>query len=190
MIGKCNMKSRLDVYDNVLEDHIAELIFLEMKEVYWKYDYNSQKGEVNKHWHVFCGETQEQAMENGFDWLVQLWQTIFYKYDFKNTYTIERFKRIYLNAHTHGIEPHEHTDDGDFTMIYYPRLDWEKDWGGGTVVGGELVPYVGNRLIVFDAKTPHQAMPVSRQCYELRSVVVFKTYVEGANIERLDFYKD
>ena len=25
---------------------------------------------------------------------------------------------------------------------------------------------------------------------ELRSVVVFKTYVEGGNIERLDFYKD
>ena len=95
-----------------------------------------------------------------------------------------------MNAHTHGVEPHEHTDDGDFTMIYYPRLDWKKDWGGGTLVDGELVPYVGNRLIVFNAKSPHQAMPVSRQCYELRSVVVFKTYVEGANIERLDFYKD
>ena len=178
MIGSCDMESRLDIYDNVLEDHIAELIFMQMKDVYWKYDYDSKKGGVNKHWHVFCGETEEQAIENGFDWIVQLWQTIFYKYDFKNTYTIERFKRIYLNAHTHGIEPHEHTDDGDFTMIYYPRLDWKKDWGGGTVVGDELVPYVGNRLIVFDAKTPHQAMPVSRQCYELRSVIVFKCYVQ------------
>ena len=134
------MKSRLDVYDNVLEDHFAEFIFLHMQDVYWKYDYHSDKTKVNKHWHVFCGETQEQAVEDGFDWLVQLWQTIFYKYDFKNKYTIQTFKRIYMNAHTHGIEPHEHTDDGDFTMIYYPRLDWEKDWGGGTVVDGELVP--------------------------------------------------
>ena len=76
-------------------------------------------------------------------------------------------------------------------VVFYHRLHhWKKDWGGGTVVNGELVPYVGNRLIVFDAKAPHQAMPVSRQCYELRSVVVFKTYVEGGNIERLDFYKD
>ena len=190
MIGRFDMNSRLDIHDDVLEDHIAELIFLEMKEVYWKYDYNSKKGEINKHWHVFCGDSEEKLLEYGYDWLVQLWQTIFYKYDFKNTYDIEQPKRIYLNAHTHGIEPHEHTDDGDFTMIYYPRLDWEEDWGGGTVVGGELVPYVGNRLIVFDAKTPHQAMPVSRQCYELRSVVVFKTYIEGGNIERLDFYKD
>ena len=78
------MNSRLDIHDNVLEGHIAELIFMQMNEVYWKYDYNSKKGEVNKHWHVFCGETAEQAIENGFDWLVQLWQTIFYKYDFKN----------------------------------------------------------------------------------------------------------
>jgi len=181
--------SRLDIYDNVLEDHVAELIFLEMKEVYWKYDYAGTKGRENKHWHVLCGGSEEDLIENGYDWLLQLWQTIFYKYDFKNAYSIEQPKRIYMNAHTHGIEPHEHIDDGDFTMIYYPRLDWKKDWGGGTVVNGELVPYVGNRLIVFDAKAPHQAMPVSRQCYELRSVVVFKTFI-GGNIERLDFYKD
>ena len=75
-------------------------------------------------------------------------------------------------------------------MIYYPRLDWERDWGGGTLVDGELVPYVGNRLIVFNAKIPRQAMPVSRQCYELRTVIVFKTYISGANDERLDFYKN
>ena len=30
------------------------------------------------------------------------------------------------------IEPHIHRDDGDITMIYYPRLDWKVDWGGGT----------------------------------------------------------
>ena len=181
----------IEVHDNLLEPHVAELVEDFMtNQLRSRYYYPSHKLKPGYHWHVFCGETQEQAVEDGFDWLVQLWQTIFYKYDFKNKYTIQTFKRIYMNAHTHGIEPHEHTDDGDFTMIYYPRLDWEKDWGGGTVVDGELVPYVGNRLIVFNAKAPHQAMPVSRQCYELRSDIVFKTYVEGGNIERLDFYKD
>jgi Rps23 Pro-64 3,4-dihydroxylase Tpa1-like proline 4-hydroxylase len=182
--------NKLKIYDDVLENHIAELIHLQMKEVYWKYDYNSKKGGVNKHWHVLCGENENEVIQNGFSFVLPLWETAFHKYDFKNTYDVLEYKRVYLNAHTHGIEPHEHTDDGDFTMIYYPRLDWKKDWGGGTLVDGELVPYVGNRLIVFNAKSPHQAMPVSRQCYELRSVVVFKTYVEGANIERLDFYKD
>jgi hypothetical protein len=182
--------NKLKIYDNVLEDHVAELIHLQMKEVYWKYDYNSKKGEINKHWHVLCGENENEVIQNGFSFVLPLWETAFHKYDFKSTYDVLEYKRVYLNAHTHGIEPHQHTDDGDFTMIYYPRLDWEKDLGGGTRVDEDLVPYVGNRLIVFNAKIPHQAMPVSRQCYELRSVIVFKTYIDGANDERLDYYKN
>ena len=62
-------------------------------------------------------------------------------------------------------------------MIYYPRLDWHKEWGGGTMVDGELVQYIGNRLVIFDAHLPHKAMPVSRECYELRTNVVFKCHV-------------
>ena len=54
----------------------------------------------------------------------------------------------------------------------------------------KLVHYKGNRLVVFDAYLPHQAQPVSRECYELRSVVVFKCVIDGGNRERLDFYKN
>ena len=34
-----------------------------------------------------------------------------------------------MNAHTFGIEPHKHKDDGDFTMLYYPRMDWKLEMG-------------------------------------------------------------
>ena len=61
-------------------------------------------------------------------------------------------------------------------MIYYPRIDWKKEWGGGTLVDDTLVSYVGNRLVVFTASLPHMAMPVSRECYELRTNVVFKCF--------------
>ena len=44
-----------DIYDNVLEPHVAELIDMEMKEITWQYDYKSNGAEVNKHWHTFCG---------------------------------------------------------------------------------------------------------------------------------------
>ena len=44
-----------DIYDNVLEPHVAELIDMEMKEITWQYDYKSNGKEVNKHWHAFCG---------------------------------------------------------------------------------------------------------------------------------------
>ena len=88
-----------------------------------------------------------------------------------------------MNAHTFGLHPHWHVDDGDFTMIYYPRLDWDKDWGGGTMIEGSLgvneyVEYVPNRLIIFNANLRHQAQPVARECYELRSVIVFKCNVD------------
>ena len=93
------------------------------------------------------------------------------------------FDRVYMNAHTFGIEPHLHHDDGDYTMIYYPYMGWKKEWSGGTMIDGEMCDYVGNRLVMFPASDPHQAMPVSRDCYELRSVIVFKTSVKSWDAE-------
>ena len=180
----------IDIYDNVLEDHVAEYIHLEMKKLSWKFDYVSDKKEPNFHWHIFCGHNPKEVIDNGYEWTLPIWDVAKIKYNFKEKYALDNFVRIYMNAHTHGIEPHMHQDDGDFTMIYYPRLDWKQEWGGGTVVDGTLVEYVGNRLVVFDADLWHQAQPVSRQCYELRNNIVFKCRVSGANRERLDFYKN
>ena len=180
----------IDVYDNVLEDHLAEYVQSMMMGLSWKYEYSSKLGEVNKHWHIFWGHDPENVVDNGYDCVLPIWDTAKIIYDFKSKYSLDTFVRIYMNAHTHGIEPHIHRDDGDFTMIYYPRCDWQKDWGGGTVGDGMLVEYVGNRLVVFDAYLEHQAQPVSRQCYELRNNIVFKCHVSGANRERLDFYKN
>ena len=67
-------------------------------------------------------------------------------------------------------------------MIYYPRLDWKIEWGGGTAIYNDKVTEIdthlvnkGNRLIMFDAHLPHQAQPINRECYQLRTCVVFKT---------------
>ena len=169
----------IQVHNGVLEDHVAELIDSQMKTVSWKYDYSSNRNvSPSRHWHVLCTENssldKKYTIENEFDWVMPIWTSAMLKYDFRNTYNVDTFKRIYMNAHTHGIEPVMHKDDGDFTMIYYPRMDWKPKWGGGTLIDGQLVPYVGNRLVIFDAYLEHMAMPVPRECYELRSVIVFK----------------
>ena len=70
-------------------------------------------------------------------------------------------------------------------MIYYPRLDWKPEWGGGTTVSHELVNYVGNRLVIFDAHLPHKAMTVSRECYELRTNVVFKCNIDSKGVNNV-----
>ena len=162
----------IDVFDNVLEEHNAILVDDAVKKISWKYDYSSEPTKPNKHWHVFCGHNEEECTEGGYDWAHHIFVTA--KSKLKRDLIYER---IYCNAHTHGIEPHLHIDDGQFTMIYYPRMDWRQEWGGGTMVDGELVQYVGNRLVIFDAHLPHMAMPVSRECYELRTNVVFKCHV-------------
>ena len=169
-----------DVYDNILEPHAAQLIDAKMKELTWSYDYHSDFRCKNKHWHRECGRGQ---IEPEYSFLESIWETAQQKHDFRQKYNIDSLLRVYCNAHTHGIEPHIHSDDGDFTMIYYPRLDWKSWWLGGTAIWNQeknqiekYVNYVGNRLLVFEAKLFHQAMAVSRQCYELRTCVVFKTH--------------
>jgi len=180
----------IDVYDDVLEEHNAILIDDEVKKLSWKYDYPSEPSKPNKHWHILCGHNKEECDAASYDWAHSLFDMFVNKFDFKSKYDVVDYERIYCNAHTHGIEPHLHIDDGDFTMIYYPRMDWKKEWGGGTLVDDTLVPYAGNKLIVFTASLPHKAMPVSRECYQLRTCVVFKCNVIDKAKETVDFYKN
>ena len=180
----------IDVYDDVLEEHNAILIDDEVKKLAWKYDYPSEPSKPNKHWHVLCGHNKEECDAASYDWAHSLFDMFVNKFDFKSKYDVVDYERIYCNAHTHGIEPHLHIDDGDFTMIYYPRMDWKKEWGGGTLVDDTLIPYVGNKLIVFTASLPHKAMPVSRECYQLRTCVVFKCNVVDQAKETVEFYKN
>ena len=187
-----------EIFDDLLEPHVAELIDMEIKKIHWKYDYQSNRQiGIQPHWHVFCGESEEEVRERQYDYLLPIWDAAAYKLKLKERFDIVGGKRLYMNAHTFGVEPHMHTDDGDFTMMYYPRMDWQPEWLGGTAIWddkgkniAEYSNYVGNRLLIFPAKNNHQAMPVSKYCYELRNVVVFKLYVDGANVDRLDFYKD
>ena len=177
----------IDIYDGVLEEHNAILVDDAVKKISWKYDYSSEPSKPNKHWHVLCGHDESECTDNGYDWADYIF--VCAKVHWNKLGELE-YERIYCNAHTHGIEPHLHVDDGQFTMIYYPRLDWRQEWGGGTMVDGELVHYVGNRLVIFDAHLPHQAMPVSRECYELRTNVVFKCNVIDQAKKTIDFYKN
>ena len=169
----------IEVKDNLVEEHIAQLIDMQMKDISWKYDYDSVAGGKNKHWHVLAGHNIEECNLNGFDFVEPIWNNIQKKYDVD-------MERVYFNAHTHGIEPHPHIDDGDYTIIYYPRMDWQREFGGGTIIGNELIDYKGNRSIMFNASYLHQAQTVSRQCYKLRTCVVFKTKdLDNVSIERL-----
>jgi hypothetical protein len=205
MIDTILDESKISVYDNVMSSHDAQFVndIMSDKEFLWQYYHRSDKKHEIYHWHRPAGQSEQDVINNGFEWLIPMWNHLMYKIKFKEKYGIDTFRRIYFNAHTYGIEPRPHTDDGDFTMIYYPLLEWRKDWGGGTSIWTEHnqekkekpdkiekhVAYTGNRLIVFPAKRLHQAMPVSKNVFKLRSCIVFKCFTTEANSDRLDYYK-
>jgi len=197
-------------YENVLEDHVAELVHRNVMGLKWYYGNMSNRNEANKHWNVSCGHDRQEVIDNGFDWILPIFDACAKKFNFEQKYELTGFSRAYMNAHTHGVEPHWHRDDGDFTILYYPRTDWQVEWGGGTVIYGEeedaerpydpkhgLFPttiahtsqYIGNSLIIFDAWRWHNAQAVRRECYELRPIIVFKSEISGHNADRLEFYK-
>ena len=92
--------------------------------------------------------------------------------------------RIYMNANPYGTNGYIHQDDGDYTAVYYPSVEWDSQWEGGTCLYEQLengtydairyVSYKPNRLITFPAKTPHRAMPVDKSCNVLRQIIAFK----------------
>ena len=196
-----------DIFDDVLEPHVAELIESQIKRERWDCDYPSVANRPDefpsRHWHILCGRSVEDVTERGFDYLLPIYEAAKYKLKLTEKYNIIDFKRLYMNAHTFGVEPHMHRDDGDFTMMYYPRMDWKPEWLGGTAIWDDegknidrYCNYIGNRVLIFPARNNHQGMPVSRFCFGLRSVVVFKLWVGDMNLikdpnsDRLDFYKD
>jgi|TARA_R110002051_G_scaffold85976_4_gene151435 hypothetical protein len=173
------------VYDNLLRDSVAEDIYDRMRMLSWQYNYNSlsnSKGGIQPHWHIHCGANhatscEDEILGNNYEYLLPVFEEA--KLKFK---TPVKLLRAYMNAHTNGVEPHMHQDKGDYTFIYYPRLDWKSEWLGGTAIWDKeavnivkYCNYVGNRLLVFDSCNNHQAMPVSKFCHELRPVIVFKT---------------
>ena len=59
------MSKVIDVYDDVFEDHNAIILDDNVRQIHWKYDYRSNKKEVNKHWHILCGHNKEECVDAG-----------------------------------------------------------------------------------------------------------------------------
>ena len=184
---------KIDIYDNVLEDHNAILVDDEVRKLKWEYDYKSATGKPNLHWHALLGHNKEECVAGGYDWADNIFEHAKNKLDFKTRYGITEYERIYCNGQTFGLETHLHYDDSDspipldqrYTFVFYPRLDWKAEWGGGTIIYNKDTLEIeaqsknkGNRMVAFHGGAhPHGAAPVSRHCYELRIIVVFKCIV-------------
>jgi len=93
--------------------------------------------------------------------------------------------RVWANAQTFGDEAAFHSDfPPEFkgtakSVVWYPVMRWDKDWGGDFVVLGDngeisdVAMVKPNRMVCFDGTSSHSARPISRFCPELRLAVSF-----------------
>jgi hypothetical protein len=166
----------IEVFDNILSERKSRYIHNCVSLLSWTFEYQPVTPPlVNKHWY-----------SDGEPFIDDILEDLLDATELKG---LDSLKKCYLLGHTHGLEQQSHYDASDFTMIYYPKLDWKPEWGGGTLVGDTLVQYKPNRLMMFSCDQLHQGQPISKQCFELRPIVVFQCYAESAMVERLSWQK-
>lgn len=86
---------------------------------------------------------------------------------------------LYANGQTYGMSGSIHKDNSDYTLLIYSNLHWNLDWGGRTVFiskDGEQKSFspIPGLAILSKGNIDHYSDEISRECYELRTTIVYK----------------
>lgn len=81
--------------------------------------------------------------------------------------------RVYFNGQSYGMDGSFHVDGCDKTALIYVS-PYDKEWGGFTQVGEEIIAPVTGRLLIFNGMTPHKGFSFSRQTCPMRITLAFK----------------
>ncbi len=190
----------LKVVDHAFEKPIVDAV---MKRISFSYGWKSTKihGAAQGHWNhnvtqglLFSNQERDKALS-----AVDLSETLddIYQPFWKiavDLFGPRRLCRAYINAYTYGTDAYLHPDT-DYntyppnhecrmqTIIFYLNDEWNPDFAGETVfvedgdIFKSVLPKPG-RVICFDSEILHGARPLSRACFVLRGVLVFKTVVD------------
>ena len=172
----------IKIFDDCLDFEDAKSIDEKVKNLTWTYDFQTTTKKLNKHWYHM-----PDTWGSGLYWKIHK------NLNLQTHFDIEKYNTIHLLAHTYGLEQQPHHDNCDFTIIYFPLLDWNFDWGGSLKIWDDngrenTVDYRGNRCVIFRGEYLHQGQPPVRSCHELRIIVVFQCKIKSANADRLGFY--
>ncbi len=157
----------------VFDDFLSEDVQKEVYELLLRPKWHLKGGTSdNPFWHM--DNLEEEDYFNTF-----LFEKIKEALDFKDGV---RVRRIYANGQTAGQCGSPHIDDGDFTFLYYPNLEWKvEDQGHLFFFKDEevsrVIQYKSNRALVFPAKIMHYADAPSRFYNGLRISLAYKLKV-------------
>lgn len=186
------MSDSIHVFDDVLPVEIHKQLYEHIRHLHMSNEWSSI-GNKNIAWHwnyVFhnakqfmpaMDDTQYEALKEKHSPVADLWNGV--NETAKSSIGALEPLRIYMNCNPFGTNGYIHQDDGDMTAVYYPCIHWEIEWEGGTCFYKEedgkydaiqYASYRPNRLVIFDAKIPHRAMPVDRLCKIPRYIIAMK----------------
>ena len=81
--------------------------------------------------------------------------------------------RVYFNGQRFGMDGCFHTDHCDKTILIYVS-EYNREWGGFTQIGADIIAPKTNRMIAFDGNIPHKAFAYSRQDCPMRITLAYK----------------
>lgn len=165
----------------VLPDELQKSVKGVIDTVPWKYGWASNKSIEFTHWNY---DFADAGALNSIDVSNKLQGPIKDAWDHiqKHITGPSALLRCYTNSHTFGVEGYPHTDsrrEADKTILIYMTPDWQRNWGGETVVyhGNEIahseLPHYGSGLI-FHGADWHCARAVTRICPAQRITLMFK----------------
>jgi hypothetical protein len=132
---------------------------------------------MSKYWHFWNAHLLPEGLEK-YPNIIKVRDKIKKQFFSEKEY---EFNAIYINVQTVSNESPLHQDEGDLTFIYYSNPNWKIFWDGGTAFYNETrddcigtVSYKPGRLVLYDAKTPHKPLTISKYADDIRTILVFK----------------
>ena len=156
----------IEVYDDFFPEEIHHQIYTFLMDTGgWKLHGGCS---TNRFWHF--DDLEQIEYFNDF-----LYKEIITKLNKK----FSKFNRIYANGQTAGQCGTSHTDDGDFTFLYYPCLEWKLEWEGHLVfpTDDRIIKYKPNRAVLFSGNQLHYANAPNRCYNDLRISLAYKLWV-------------
>lgn len=154
------------VFDNVISEDLLNFIREEITTMRWQKQASSTKNNDE-----FYEESDFFACETHNAYLSHIYLFNFFCKKFSLNY---KLIRSYVNCYPSGVSGTFHSDDGDFTFLFYPDKIQEKK--GSTLFNdGTKIEYKTNRLLVFNAELLHKAD--TNLSNQMRHTIAWKTSI-------------
>ena len=148
----------VEVFDNFL--NFEEICYLQITQKYWVMQGSSESNPYDMSFLYYAPPKEDKIYDD-----------IFNKITNKiGNYSLERF---YFNGQSYGMDGCFHVDNCEKTVLLYVS-PYDKEWGGFTQVGEDIIAPITGRMIVFDGMIPHKGFCFSRQACPMRISLAYK----------------